>query len=158
MSSEWGNIKECNKYLGAILNICHAGHWNLTTVYCVVSWSVIAVVSGCADSPVSPETCKPSIRSGLKKVPVSLWLLTLLHICGVIPTPQSPISTETQRQYCRKLRTRADIAKPISMPSADVSELSAYIVASNGECLMMFHNVLRVFHDVLQSLTMFYKV
>ena len=33
-------------------------------------------------------------------------------------------------------------------PSADVSSSSVDIVASNGECFMMFHNVLRVFHYV----------
>ena len=40
------------------------------------------------------------------------------------------------RQYCRKLS--ADIA----VPTADVSVSIADIVATNGECFMMFHNVL----------------
>ena len=30
--------------------------------------------------------------AGLEKVLISPWLVTLLHICGVVPTPQSPIS------------------------------------------------------------------
>ena len=42
--------------------------------------------------------------------------------------------------------------------SADVFASSADIVASNGECFVMFHNALRVFHDVLLCLTMFYDV
>ena len=71
-------------------------------------------------------------KSGLEKVPISPWLVTLLHICGVIPTPQSP------SRYLRKLRV-----------SADVSALSADIVALNGEYFMVFHNVLRVLHDYL---------
>ena len=47
----------------------------------------------------------PCSDSCLEKVPVSPWLVTLLHICGVIPTPQSPISLETPREfrYCRAL-------------------------------------------------------
>ena len=32
--------------------------------------------------------------TGLEKVSISLWLVTLLHICGVIPTSQSPISPD----------------------------------------------------------------
>ena len=62
----------------------------------------------------------------------------------------------------------------IAPPSADDSSLSANIVVLNGECFMMFHNVLlvvhdvlhftiyhnvlQVFHDVLLCLTMFYDV
>ena len=43
-------------------------------------------------------------------------------------------------------------------PIADVSALSADIVALNDKCFIMFHIVLRVFHDVLLCLTMFYDV
>ena len=57
MRSEWGCIKECNKYPS---DSQYPPHWPANPHYCVISWSVIAVVSGCADSPVSPETCKPS--------------------------------------------------------------------------------------------------
>ena len=39
-----------------------------------------------------------SLLPGLEKVPISPSLVTLLHICGVIPTPQSPISPETPRE------------------------------------------------------------
>ena len=67
-------------------------------------------------------------QSGLEKVPISPLLVTLLHICGVTPTPQSP---ETPRRYHRKLHASADIAAP----SVDVSASTADIVASNGECL-----------------------
>ena len=45
------------------------------------------------------------------------------------------------------LRAIADVAAPnadVSTSSADVSASSADIVASNGDCFMMFHNVLSV--------------
>ena len=44
-----------------------------------------------------PEGTYPN--SGLEKIPISPWLVTLLHICEVIPTPQ-----------WWKLRASADIA------------------------------------------------
>ena len=46
----------------------------------------------------------------------------------------------------------ADIAGN-SAPTADVSASSADIVSSNGECFVMFHNVLRVVHDISQWFT-----
>ena len=63
-----------------------------------------------------------SRRSG--KSTISAWLVSLLYICGVIPTPQSP-------------ETPHNVAAPstdVSASGANVSELSADIVASNGEC------------------------
>ena len=111
--------------------------------------------------------------TGLEKGPISPWLVTLLHICGLVRTPQSPISLGTPCQYHQKLRASADIATAsadVAVPSADVAALSgADIVALNGKCFMMFHNVLRVFHvlqvvhvllvvhDLLWCITMFYK-
>ena len=62
-------------------------------------------------------------------------------VCGVIPIPQSP---ETQHRHRQKLRAEC------RHRCADVSTLSADIVAPNGKCFMMFHNVLIVLHDVLQ--------
>ena len=53
---------------------------------------------------------KTTLRAGLAKVLVSPWLVTLLHICRVIPTPQSPISLETPRRYRRYLRAIADVS------------------------------------------------
>ena len=88
---------------------------------------------------------------GLGKIPTSPWL-TLLHICGVIPTLQLP---ETPCWYCRKLRVSADVtfAKRwccrTDRRCLCLTASSADIVASNGECFMMFHHVLRVFHNVL---------
>ena len=87
--------------------------------------------------------------TGLEKVPISPWLVTLLHICGVIPTLQSPTSLETPRRCCRKLSASADV----SASSADVSASSTDIVTFNGECCVMFHNVLRVIHNVSQCFT-----
>ena len=43
---------------------------------------------------------------GLENVLISPWLVTLLHICGVIPTPQSPISPVTPRDYRRRRAER----------------------------------------------------
>ena len=65
--------------------------------------------------------------AGLEKVPISVWLVTLLYICGVIPTPQSPILPETPHNV-------AVPSADVSASGANVSELSADIVASNGEC------------------------
>ena len=86
-------------------------------------------------------------KSGLEKTPISPWLVTLLHIHGVIPTTQLPISLETSPQYCRKLHSSAGIAAR----STDVATPSADIVASNGSVW--------VFRDVSQcfmSFMMFY--
>ena len=56
-------------------------------------------------------------QPGLEKVLISPWLVTLLQIFRVIPTPQSPISPETprDRRRCR----------------AEVCSSSADMVASN---------------------------
>ena len=56
-----------------------------------------------------------SLKSGLEKVLISPWLVTLLPICRVIPTPQSLISLETPRRYHREL------CADVSASSADVS-------------------------------------
>ena len=87
----------------------------------------------------------PISQAGLEKIPISPWSVTQLHICGVIPTPQSQILPETARELqCCRSEHRC------CAPSADVSALSANIVASNGECSivswfsMIFHNVLKV--------------
>ena len=109
--------------------------------------------------PQGPSMFQPSgTIIGLEKVPISPWLVTLLHIClcSVIQTPQLPISPETPRRYCRKLCVSADVAAPssdVTAPSTDVYALSLDIVALNGEfkCFMMFDTVLTVFHDVFTS-------
>ena len=88
-----------------------------------------------------------SRNTGLeKRLP---WLVTLLHICGVIPTPQPP---ETPRQYRRKLCTSADFA----MPSADVtapliSPCRAPMSPSRVPLLLHWMASVWVFHDVSQS-------
>ena len=63
------------------------------------------------------STCTISNNSGLEKVLISRLLVTLLHIRGVIPTPQSPISPVTPRDLRRR--------------RAEVSASSANIIASN---------------------------
>ena len=91
--------------------------------------------------------CSNYMSHRFGKVPISPWLVTLLHICWVIPTPQSPLLTETPCRYRRKLRASADIATP----SADVAAPNRYrrIKWRVFECFVMFHNVLRVFHVLL---------
>ena len=69
-----------------------------------------------------------------KKIPISPWLITLLRICGVIPTPISP---ETPRWYCQKLHA-------IAMNSLKVQYAGMVRVV---------HDVLRVFQDVSQCFT-----
>ena len=105
--------------------------------------------------PISKKKKKFNNITGLEKVPISPWLVTLLHICGVIPTLRSPIFPETQSRYHQKLRASANVATP----SADISASSAYIVASNGECssaswcFTMFHDVSQCFKSVLWCFT-----
>ena len=83
-------------------------------------WSTLA--------DVGAHSISPCHEPGLEKVPISPWLVTLLHICGVIPTPQSPDVDITAHRYHVLL------------------------------VVQMFYNVLHVFHDVLLCLTMFYDV
>ena len=114
-----------------------------------------------------------SVCTGLEKVPISPWLVTLLHICGVIPTPQSPISPETPRRNlhasddiavpCADTGTlRADVSTPrsdVSATSTDVSVPSADIVTSNGKCSTVSQcfksgsRCFTTFHDVSQCFT-----
>ena len=86
---------------------------------------------------------------GLDEMLLSPWLVTLLHICGVIPTLQSPKWMETPCRY----RRSGGRYRPI--------EWRVF------ECFMMFHNVLsvswgftsgsRCFTCVSRCITMFYK-
>ena len=64
----------------------------------------------------------------LEKIPISQGLVTLLHICGVVPTLQLPISPETMRWV-----PSVDIATP-NGGITDVATSSADIVASNDKC------------------------
>ena len=125
-----------------------------------------------------PRAAEPVtwLPSGLEKIPISPWLVTLIHICGVIQTRQSP-KTLSERQYCHI--------------ECDITASSADVFASNGECLTVswsFKSVswcftsgswcftsgscfnsgsqcftsgsqcFTMFHDVLLCLTMFYNV
>ena len=73
---------------------------------------------------------------------MSPWLVNLLHICRVRPTPQSPISPETPHRYRRCLHIKRRYRHIEWRVFRDVSQCF--------KCFMMFHNVLRVFHDVIQ--------
>ena len=56
--------------------------------------------------PIFPVITLQLSRAGLEKVLISPWLVTLLHICGVIPTPQSPILPVTPRNRQRRCPKR----------------------------------------------------
>ena len=111
---------------------------------------------------VSTCLCILHPKSGLEKVPISPWLVTLLHICRIIPTPQS---SETPRRYrrteCRCCWPSADVADRVPiLPHR--APISSHRMAS----VRVFHNVLTfksvswcftngswcftMFHDVLQ--------
>ena len=95
------------------------------------------------------KSTRPSTRyrvPGLEKVLISPWLVTLLHICGVIPTPQSP---ETPWRYRRQLRAIVDVATPSAdgtAPSADVTASSDDVSASSVD--IVASNDLRAIGDV----------
>ena len=121
--------------------------------------------------------------SGLKKVPISPWLVTLLHICGVISTPQLPILPETSRE-CRYQRAegwcccgeRRCLCIERRYRCIEWRVFECFVMFHNVlwvfhdvslcfKCFMMFHNVLRVFHDValvvhdvLRRFTMYHNV
>ena len=92
-------------------------------------------------------------QPGLEKIPISQGLVTLLHICGVIPTPQLLILPETPHRVPVSSHQATillcSVCWAIAVLNANVITSSANIIASNGKCFMMFHNVLKVFYDVL---------
>ena len=61
-----------------------------------------------------------------KKIPISQGLVTLLHICRLTPTLQSP-GTDI-----------ATLSADITASSADIALLSADVAASNRECSSVF--------------------
>ena len=94
-------------------------------------------------------------EAGSEKVPTSPWLVTLLHICGVIPTLQSLISPETPHRYLRKLRTSADVAAL----SDDVAAPMSHRMASVSWCFTScFHDVSQCFTSVSWCFTIFNNV
>ena len=62
--------------------------------------------------------------------------------------PISPVTPRDRRAERQRLRIKRRCL-PMIPSSADVSAWSADIIALNDKCFMMFHNVLRVFRDVL---------
>ena len=82
--------------------------------------------------------------TSLEKIPTSQGLVTLLHICRAIPTTQS---SETPRWA------------PISPRHAPMLPCRAPISSNWTASIGEFHDVLRVFHDILcfTTFTMFYK-
>ena len=72
-------------------------------------------------------------RAGVEKLPIYQGLVTLLHICKVIPTQLLLILLETLCHYCRA--SIAALNADIATLSADVAESNADIVILNSECL-----------------------
>ena len=69
-------------------------------------------------------------NTGMERMPISQRLVTMLHICGVIPTPQSHISPET----------------PLRVP---VSPHRAAILLHLTSNVWVFHDVSQVVHNGL---------
>ena len=102
------------------------------------------------------------LHAGLEKVPISPWLVTLLHICGVTPTPQSlknsaPISPVTTRDRWlrRAKRWRLRIEHWYCRIEWRVFHI---ILRVFHDILLVVHDVLLVIHDVLRCITMFLHV
>ena len=105
----------------------------------------------------SESLCKTT--GYLEKIPMSLWLLALLHICGVIPMP---ISAETpcrcchavgrfhraERRYCHiewpgmgSVRVFHDVSQSFKSVLLFYQWFTMFYV-----CFTMYHNVLPVFY------------
>ena len=86
--------------------------------------------------------------AGLEKVPISPWLVTPLHICGVILTLQSAISSETPHRFLQKFRSSADVITPMSLhraPSPHRAPISSHWMVS----VQVFCDVSQCFKSVL---------
>ena len=138
--------------------------WNIHTVMlsllcCNMNRSFMALPRHCA---------LYYLAAGLEEVPISPWLVTLLHISGVIPTPQSPISPETPCRYQGAEHRCLCIKRRCLCIERRYRRIEWWVfrdVSQCFKCFMMFHNVLRVFHsillvvhDVLWRLTMYHNV
>ena len=93
------------------------------------------------------------LETGLEKVLISPWLVTLLHICGVIPTPQSPISPVTQRDR-RRLRIQRRYRRIEWRLFHDVSQcFKCFMIFTSGSrCFTMFYMCFMMFYYVLWCL------
>ena len=78
-------------------------------------------------------------EAGLVKIPMSQGLVTLLHICRVIPTPQSPISTETPPQVPISLRQAL-------VPMFHLEHRCHCFEQRVFKCFMMFYECLMMFY------------
>ena len=106
-------------------------------------WHVLAL-----KSPRLPSFGPTRMRKGLEKVPISPWLATLLHICGVIPTSQSPVTPRDRqrlriewRRHCIECRYRR-----IKWPPCD-----RHAKRRRLRIERRYHRIKwRVFHDISQ--------
>ena len=106
-----------------------------------------------------PRPTEYWVVTGLKKVLISQWLVTLIHICGVIPKPVSPVTPCNRR--CLRIERRYRHIKWRVFKSFGMfhNVLSvSWCFTSGSRCITMYHNFLHVFHDVSLCLTMFYNV
>ena len=99
-------------------------------------------------------------NSGLEKVPISPWLVTLLHICGVIPMMQLPISPETlhERRYrhpkrqclrikCRYRRIEWRVFHNVLRVSWCFTS-GSWCFTSCSRCIKMFYKCFMMFYYV----------
>ena len=108
--------------------------------------------------------------TGLEKVPISPWLVTVTHLRNYTNTAITDIARnstlilpETPHLYCRKLRASYQY-RQAECRCLRNKRWYLHIEWLVFERFMMFHNILRVFHDVLlvvhdvlRCITMFYK-
>ena len=87
---------------------------------------------------------QPASQSGLQKIPIYPWLVTLSHICRVIPTLQSLISAETSREhwYCHTERRYHNVLSV----SCFISSSQCFTCVSR--CITIFYKCFMMFYYV----------
>ena len=93
------------------------------------------------------QWCNP----GLEKVPISPWLATLLHISGVTPTPQLPVTPRDRR--CLRIERislyrMTSARSPTSPRQVPTSPHRAPISSHRMMSVRMFHDVSHCFKSV----------
>ena len=156
--SEWGNIKECNKYPLVILNIRERGghcRFGKSTHISMISNSVTHLRSytnsAIADIAINSAPISPVTPRDCRRLRIEQRRLRIQRLYRRIEWPP-----RDRRRRCPKRRRLH-----MTTSSADVSASSANIVASNDGCFMMFHNVLSVswcFISGSRCFTMFHNV
>ena len=101
-----------------------------------------------------------NMTAGLEKVPISPWLVILLHICGFIPTPQSPETLREHWYLHAVVPMSLHLAPKLSHRMASVWVLPdvSQCFKSGSRCFTMFHDASQCFTSVSWCFTMFNNV